>query len=136
MKTILYYSVIIFFFFCTCFKRPGLGFQFYAIVYIFVHSVSLKLYSKSWSHHSPQKFLKMSPVTRFLHHVLQTSRIRVSKLGFRFYALFYYFIHSVSSTFFSKSSSQIIPLKNFEKRRSLHGFFRTCFKRPLFGFRL
>ena len=38
------------------------------------------------SNHSPQKFQKMSTVTRFISIVLQTNQIRVYKLGFDFLA--------------------------------------------------
>ena len=54
--------------------------------------------------------------------MLQTSQIRVSKLGFRFYALFYCIIPNVSSTFYSKLLSLIIPYKNFKKHLVLPGF--------------
>ena len=101
-----------------------------------MHSVSLKLYSKSPSHHFPQKFLKMAYYSVF-YHVLQTSRIRVSKLGFQFYALFYDFIPYGSSTFYSKLLSLIISHKNLKKHLVLLGFFfSTCFKRPGIRFRL
>ena len=55
--------------------------------------------------------------------MLQTSRIRVSKLGFRFYALFYGFIPYVSSTFYSKLLSLIIYHQNFKKHLELLRFF-------------
>ena len=55
--------------------------------------------------------------------MLQTSQIRVSKLGFRFYALFYCYIPYVSLTFYSKLLSLIISHKNFKKHLVLVGFF-------------
>ena len=58
--------------------------------------------------------------------------------GFQFtdsiLSTFSYFVHSVSSTFYSKSSCLIISHKIFEKRGQLHDFFRTCFKHPGLGF--
>ena len=84
--------------------------------------------------HSSKKFLKTWTVTWFLQHVFQTSRYGVFKLGFRFEALFHCFIHSVSSTFYSKSSSLNIPHKSFEKHGQLLGYFSMCFKRPGLGF--
>ena len=56
-------------------------------------------------------------------------RIRISIL-----ITFYCFIHSVSSTFSSKSSCLIIPHKSVEKHGQLLGFCSTYFKRTGLGF--
>ena len=64
----------------------------------------------SKTNHSPQEFRETSTVVRFSKHVLQTSQIRDSELGFDLK-------HPVSSKFYSRSSRLIIPHKSFEKRR-------------------
>ena len=85
--------------------------------------------------HSPKNFSKCHLLLDF-SHVLQTSRIRVYKLGYRFYAVFYCFIHYVSSTFYSKLLSLINTHKNYKKHLVLLGFFFfTYFKRPGIRFR-
>ena len=55
--------------------------------------------------------------------MFQTSRIRVNKLGFQFYVLFYGFIPYVSSTFYTKLLSLIISHKKFKKHLVLLCFF-------------
>ena len=64
----------------------------------------------------------------------RVSNFLVSELGFRFQAIFYCFIHSTSSTFYSKLSFLFIPHKSFLKHGQLLDFFSTYFKRPGLGF--
>ena len=127
-------------FFSTCFKRPGLGFSnsglnfqhFFLLIYT-LHFFDI-LFLIIMPNHSSQKFQKTWTVYQFLQHVFQTFRFGVSELGIRFEALFQCFIYSVSSTFYSKSSSLSITHKSFLKHEQLLGYFSTCFKRPGLGF--
>jgi len=85
--------------------------------------------------HYPQKYLKTLTVTRFFFIMyFKRHRLGFSNLGFRIKALFYCFLHSISSTFYFKSSSLIIRNESFKKRRSWLSFFSTYFKRPRLGF--
>ena len=104
-----------------------LGFRLYATFYCFIPYVSSTFYSKVLiliiSHKNLKKTSSITVVFFFFLHVLQTSRIRVSKLGFRCYDLIYCFIPYVSSTFYSKLLSLIISHKNFKKTSSIIRFF-------------
>ena len=112
-----------------------LGFRFEALFYCFIHSISSTFYSKSSCLIIPHKsFEKHVRLLDFFQHEFQTSRFGVSELGFRFEELFQCFIHSVSSTFYSKSSCLSIPHKSFLKHGQLLRFYSTCFKQPSLGF--
>ena len=96
-----------------------LGLQYYALFYCFstlrFFNILFQIYKTK---HSQQKLRETSTVTRFFQHVILTNR-----LGTRFKALFYCFMHSISSKFCSKSYFPITPNRNFEKRRPLLSFF-------------
>ena len=74
-----------------------------------------------------KKFDKRRP----LQSLIRASNVLDQALDFKHS---FHVLYNVSMTFYSKTSSLIIPSKNFEKRRVLLGFFCTCFKRPEFRF--
>ena len=85
--------------------------------------------------HYPQKFRKTLTVTRFFFIMyFKRHRLGFPNLGFRIKALFYCFLHSISSTFYFKSSSLIIRNESFKNLRPWLSFFSTYFKRPRLRF--
>ena len=74
LKNIYCYSV----FYCTCFKRPILG-------YCFIHPISSKFYSKSWSLIISHKdFLKYRILLGFCSTYFKRSGLGFSNYGFNF----------------------------------------------------
>ena len=129
-KNLKKHLVLLGYFFFTCFKRPGIRFRFQAIVYYFIHSFSSKFYSNPWSLIIPHKnFLNCRLLLGFCSTYFKRTRLGFPNYGFHFKHSFT-FIHSVSSTFYSKSSSLIIRHNNYDKRRALLDFFARAWNVP------
>ena len=126
LKNIYCYSV----FYCTCFKRPIFG-------YCFIHPISSKFYSKSWSLIIPHKnFLKCRILLGFCSTYFKRSGLGFSNYGFNFkhsFTILYtpFLWHSIIN---DRAWSILTKILTNVERYS--DFFCTCFKHPRLGFRL